>query len=1621
MAKIGRTLSYINTSPKPERNNGQTEQNQASGSSRPGNGGSSSIPGNLQEYLLKSIWDRVWEIKTDSQGNEYIFGKLPVVTQYGITMYADGGELNLPSIYAGIPFDNKTIWLNPETKKVEVIGGTGGGVADSVHWNNIEGKPLFSAVATSGKYADLSGLPDLNVYATTEYLTAELKKYVTLNTEQTIGAHKDFLDGLSIGGLPITKSQDDVIYLDANLVVRGGITMYAEGEVNIPSIIDSLPIASTTAKGIASFDGTYFAVDSNGKVTLLAANVGLNEDELAAYLTEKKYATQSWVYSLGYASSSDLNALQTKVNDFLEGSDTDTIINKWKELESFLSGLSESDNLATILGTKANQSDLDDTNEIVATKWTQDDTKINNWDNAYKWGNHADVGYALKSYVDNEFKKYVTLADDQTISGVKTFTNGLKIGTSTINQSQNDVVYIDANLVVRGGITMYSDNTVDVGTIFDALPIDGNTIFWENGVLKANITEGVITNITSDMVVEALGFTPYNASNPKGYISGITSSMVVSALGYTPLQNHQTIYALTIQKNGTNIGTYTPNSAKKTINIVVPTKVSELDNDEEYATTSDLDSRIDALINGAPTAFDTLKEIADVLQGNVNSIGDIITTLGTKADKAIKISAGTGLSGGGTLEADRTLSLATSGVTAGTYKSVTVDKYGRVTSGTNPTTLAGYGITDAYTKTKVDELLGNYVTLATKQTITGEKNFTGGLKVNGSPIVYDATNKYWKLEGDLLVTGGVTMYASDSAFTPSTIMNAIATDGTNLKVVNGVLTFVGSIDGGEAGSVAWENVNGKPTFASVATSGKYSDLSGKPTLLSSFTNDVGFITSYVDTKNTAGSTNTSSKIYLIGATSQAANPQTYSHDTAYVGTDGCLYSGNAKVLTAHQTIYNLTMKAGAFSAVTFDPNDAAKTVNIPTTTSHISEGDNLYYTNARAQAAITGGASTIATSNLTTSRALVSNSSGKVAVSAVTSTELGYLAGVTSAIQTQLNAKLASASYTAADVLTKLKTVDGSDSGLDADLLDGTHKSDLLTAASSSSATNLSITVGGTTKNITDLYAYKATKLETARTIWGQSFDGTKNISGALSGATTGSFSSNVTIGGTLGVTGDTTLASKLTLNGIPIYKSQDDVLYIDGNLAVRGGITMYATDAIDVPSIIDALPIASASAKGIAAFNPNDFSVVDGYVSFIGKGGVDESVLADYAKKTDLSKYLPLSGGNVTGPIYLTYDIDGGNIPQAGSMTYGAEGIAAKKTFIGSAKNSDTGLWYNMISVRADNGNQNFGMYITSYMTDYQGNLFWNRQEGYNGAWQGERVILDSVNWRNYVNVNVSGTIENAYGLHNIDTRHENFSPYSYMGRVTWHLKTMSAIGFPYGGSGFGGLLNLSPWGDSSVKSQLQIAYADDSNHLCFRFGNASTNIWGSWHEFLSTRGDIVHSQVCVKAIRSVEELVFSQSEYFDNHGNMHIPNADGSWSWNIYNSNGSSVMTVYTNGNIVSSGGITMYSDIRKKTKLQDVELTLQQIADAPLIEHYYNSDSNKTTHVGSIAQYWAGLNNWFCKLDSEGFYTMEIQNAALASAISIARELVKYESKTDKEIRLLKDEVKRLKKEIKILKSV
>ena len=74
-----------------------------------------------------------------------------------------------------------------------------------------------------------------------------------------------------------------------------------------------------------------------------------------------------------------------------------------------------------------------------------------------------------------------------------------------------------------------------------------------------------------------------------------------------------------------------------------------------------------------------------------------------------------------------------------------------------------------------------------------------------------------------------------------------------------------------------------------------------------------------------------------------------------------------------------------------------------------SAADQIWLTNVSVTAnSAKGAVSTIMKDNLGAGYALISNNSGKVAVSGVSSTELGYLKGVTSSVQTQLNKKLSS-------------------------------------------------------------------------------------------------------------------------------------------------------------------------------------------------------------------------------------------------------------------------------------------------------------------------------------------------------------------------------------------------------------------------------------------------------------------------------------------------------------------------------------------------------------------------------------------------------------------------------------
>ncbi len=120
-------------------------------------------------------------------------------------------------------------------------------------------------------------------------------------------------------------------------------------------------------------------------------------------------------------------------------------------------------------------------------------------------------------------------------------------------------------------------------------------------------------------------------------------------------------------------------------------------NTTQIATTAFVETAITNLIGGAPGALDTLNELAAAINDDASYASTITTALGTKAATSTTISAGTGLTGGGDLSANRSFALATSGVSANTYGSstaipvITVDAYGRITSATTSSVTVGNG------------------------------------------------------------------------------------------------------------------------------------------------------------------------------------------------------------------------------------------------------------------------------------------------------------------------------------------------------------------------------------------------------------------------------------------------------------------------------------------------------------------------------------------------------------------------------------------------------------------------------------------------------------------------------------------------------------------------------------------------------------------------------------------------------------------------------------------------------------------------------------------------------------------------------------------------------------------
>lgn len=169
-------------------------------------------------------------------------------------------------------------------------------------------------------------------------------------------------------------------------------------------------------------------------------------------------------------------------------------------------------------------------------------------------------------------------------------------------------------------------------------------------------------------------------------------------------------------------------------------------------------------------------------------------------------------------------------------------------------------------------------------------------------------------------------------------------------------------------------------------------------------------------------------VYTTLTSLSATAPLSYNNTTGVFSISQANGSTNGYLSSTDWNIFNIKQ-----SALGFTPENIA---NKKTT---LSDNSDTYYPTQKAvktavdakQDTITGGASTITSSNLTANRVLLSDGSGKVAVSSVTNTELGYVGGVTSSIQTQLNSKLNAANSNVKRYIRVNATTNGSNYAMD--------------------------------------------------------------------------------------------------------------------------------------------------------------------------------------------------------------------------------------------------------------------------------------------------------------------------------------------------------------------------------------------------------------------------------------------------------------------------------------------------------------------------------------------------------------------------------------------------------------
>lgn len=321
------------------------------------------------------------------------------------------------------------------------------------------------------------------------------------------------------------------------------------------------------------------------------------------------------------------------------------------------------------------------------------------------------------------------------VSGVARFANGL-IGSLNGNASTATKLATarkigNASFDGSADITLAQIGASAVGHIHDYLPLSGGVITGDLVINGYLLGEAKSTGATNHAIL--LGHANQNYMN--FYETGGLFQFYKSTSGKNTLLGKITSNGW----EGNVVGNVTGNASTATStgkfttarNITIGSAKKSFDGTSDIsfslsdigASSSGHTHNYASKVTLAGTDYSCVSNAITITKANLQTaIGS--TGLGLMTEKerskldSIKVSSGgtidfSGVTASGALAAtvgdDKTVAIThnVSGVKAGTYKSVTVDTYGHVTAGTNPTTLSGYGITDALSSSTKYALSGS--------------------------------------------------------------------------------------------------------------------------------------------------------------------------------------------------------------------------------------------------------------------------------------------------------------------------------------------------------------------------------------------------------------------------------------------------------------------------------------------------------------------------------------------------------------------------------------------------------------------------------------------------------------------------------------------------------------------------------------------------------------------------------------------------------------------------------------------------------------------------------------------------------------------------------------------------